>query len=124
MSFGEWVVMERDKREMSQGDLEAQTGISHSHMSKIENGRVRNPADTTRARFHRVFGTSDDDLVEAGLLTKRPRMGGGFIYEPTKMTTSIAADMGERAAIAAIIDDMPDEAVQHLRLFLEAITDA
>lgn len=110
-TFGEWLRNEREARRLSQAEVERRSGISHSHYSKMENNKIPRPVEETRAKLHAVFGTSDDDLVRAGIL--RPRSvrsaSGGHvttIYEyddgdsPTPATvtqerTSIPSEIAE-----------------------------
>lgn len=68
--FGDWLKRERRARGLRQQDLEVQANLGLNYVSKIERGRVGLPEDDTRGRIHRVLGTSDDDLVEAGILRK------------------------------------------------------
>lgn len=71
MEFGDWLRVERRSRGLTQREVEEAAEISHSHYSKMENGGIKLPAPETRKRIHEVFGTSDDDLVAAGILELR-----------------------------------------------------
>ena len=88
-------------------------------------GEVKLPTDDMRDELHKALATTDDDLVKEGVAIWQivpeaidPR-GKKLVAKPKP---SPAADIGERAAIAAMLEGMPDEAVQHLRRFLEAVT--
>jgi transcriptional regulator with XRE-family HTH domain len=69
-TFGDWLKAQRRLRKLSQRDVESAAGITHSHMSKMENGHIDLPGDETRARIHAALGTSEDDLVAAGILER------------------------------------------------------
>ena len=70
-TFGDWLKFERAARRLSQAAVERAAEISHSHYSKLENNKIPQPQDETRERLHRVFGTTDDDLVTAGVMRTR-----------------------------------------------------
>lgn len=67
--------MQRRVRGLRQSDLEEKAGLGYSHVSKIERGVLRMPTEEVRQRIHEVLGTSEEDLVKAGVLT-RLKMGG------------------------------------------------
>lgn len=71
LSYGQWLRIERRARALTQKQVEEAAEISHSHYSKLENEGIKLPEKSTRDRIHKVFGTTDDDLVDAGILQKR-----------------------------------------------------
>lgn len=74
-SYGSWLRMQRRLHGLRQADLEEKAGLGYSHVSKIERGVLRMPTEEVRQRIHEVLGTSEEDLVNAGVLT-RLKMGG------------------------------------------------
>ncbi len=70
VTFGQWMKAKRRHLGLTQYDLERDSGIARSHLSKIENDGISMPEKATRERLHEVLGTTDDDLVAVGLLTK------------------------------------------------------
>ncbi len=97
-TFGKWLKSERRRRAITQADIEQQAGVSVSHVSKMENGHIGMPEPETRARIHKALGTSEDDLVDLGLLERieSPVPGGEPVYIPADSITP-----GERAAAEA-----------------------
>lgn len=121
--FGRWLRANRKGLKLSQEGLGRLVGVDRTYISKLENGGIGTPDPVTREKFHKAFHTSEDELVELGILERReyPRPGGVSVeYIPSKV--SIASDVGEREAVMILLDSMPDEAVQHLRQFLESVT--
>jgi transcriptional regulator with XRE-family HTH domain len=124
-TFAEWLVAQRELHEMTQGDVEDAASIDHAQYSRLENGKPKMPTARVRDRIHSVFKTSDSDLAEAGLLQPRVRLDGTVVYEPVrKPKHSPASSAGELATIAELVSRLPDDAVQHLRKFLEAVVAA
>ena len=129
MRFGHWLKAQRAARRLSQADLEQRAGMGEKYVSRLENGKTT-PGEDVRRRIHGVLGTTEDDLVNAGILTIVQVPGHDPVYVPATDDMGIVSlpvavtDIGERAAVAAMLDDLPDEAVQHLRRFLEAMRDA
>ena len=70
LTFGDWLKGQRTRRGLSQIELEQTAELSEKYVSSTERGRIKLPNGNTRARIHDVLGTSDDDLVAVGLLTK------------------------------------------------------
>ncbi len=70
VTFGDWVKGHRVRRELSQGKLSELTGVSRTHINKIENGAIGLPEKDTRARFHQVFGTTEADLEALGIVPR------------------------------------------------------
>jgi transcriptional regulator with XRE-family HTH domain len=69
LTFGAWLRNARSNHQprISQERLAELTGMDRAHLSKIENDRVDLPRFETRLRIHRVLGTSDRDLIDAGV---------------------------------------------------------
>lgn len=97
-TFGEWLATQRKRRKLRQADLSRDAGVNATYISKIERGDIDLPGEETRAKFHAALGTTEEDLVTAGILERidSPVAGGLPVY--------IAADHitpGDRAAAAA-----------------------
>lgn len=138
--FGHWLQVQRASRGLTQREVEEGATISHSHYSRIENGRIGMPDASTRKRIHAVLGTSDDDLVEAGILDKTEVSGREPVYLPAFKRVRIGQpdDYGRlvtrdlpvqgsmeehRQAIAHIVTMLTDREVMLLRLALEVFAD-
>lgn len=78
-SYGDWIKEQRTLRKMTQVDLEKAADLSFGQISKYERGTLRLPGEDVRKRIHDVLGTSDDDLVEAKVLS-RLRFGDSTVY--------------------------------------------
>lgn len=78
-TFGAWLKRERLRRNMTQGELEKRAGLSFAYVSRVEKG-TQLPAEETRQRIHNVFGTSDEDLAEVGVLARLDGVDGSPIY--------------------------------------------
>ena len=121
-SFRDWLKSAMDELGYTKSSLSRETGIDRAHLRRIENGQIEKPETETREKLHKAFGTSDDDLERMGILIRReyPRPDGS-VHVEYELTAPAVEDIGERAAIVAMLDRMPDDAVQHLRQFLEAV---
>lgn len=89
-----------------------------------QEGGVDLPGQTLREKLHGVFETTDETLVEDGVAEWVTRIVAGGRQETVleaKPKPSPAADMGDVARITDLVQQMPDDAVQHLRRFLEAV---
>lgn len=71
---------------MTQGDLEEAAELGLKYVSKIERGLLRFPTDMVRKRIHMALGTSDEDLVEAGVVD-RWEYEGSVVYIPKERET-------------------------------------
>ena len=86
-TYGEWLTRTREEQGYSQNALAKISGVERSHLWKVEKGRINEPDEDTRGRLHAVFGTSDGDLVELGILegvTYQRAKGPVTIYEYVK----------------------------------------
>lgn len=81
-TFGGWLKLQRTMRRLSQAALGREMGMDRSHIAKMESGHIGLPAEETRARFHQYFGTTEDDLVSAGVLCRLDFPNRGTIYVP------------------------------------------
>ncbi len=78
-TFGLWLKTERLRRHMTQTQMEAQAHLSEKYVSRIERLATL-PDEELRARIHVVFGTSDEDLVREGVLSKMEGVDGQPVY--------------------------------------------
>lgn len=67
-TFGDWLRSKRKARRLTQEELAVDAHLNRTYINAIENGRVQLPTADTREKLHRVLGTSDQDLISAGLL--------------------------------------------------------
>lgn len=118
--FGHWLYEKRIARRWSQADLEREAGLSERYASRLE-GKAKAPQDEVRERIHKALGTSDDDLVQAGILERIDTPGYGPVYVPAAQgrVTAFPISVAETQA-------RYDEAAPQLRLRLrtESLTDA
>lgn len=68
MTFGKWLRDQRRVRDVTQSELSAKANLAYGQVSKYERGVLKLPTEDVRDRIHAVLGTSDDDLVDAGVL--------------------------------------------------------
>ena len=107
-SFGDWLVHKREERELSQGRLATASGIARPYITRMESpGGVKLPTPETRQKLHRVLGTSDDDLVAAGVAIRKeyPGRDGAVVveYEPApRPEDTFTPEVLERQAIREI----------------------
>lgn len=123
VTFGKWLKAQRRQHKMVQRDVEAAATLDHSHYSRMENDHIGMPEPETRERIHRVFGSSEDDLVALGLLEVEhsPISGEPYYVEKAHITP------GDRAAAearsiqeASVVYDAPAERhalITHLRAY-------
>lgn len=93
LTYGEWLKRSRRRRNITQETISDRAGIGRSHISAIENGRIGLPEGPTRLRIHAVLGTTEDDLVEVGILEREvdPRTGEAH-YEPARRVIEISGE--------------------------------
>lgn len=104
-TFGGWLKWQRARRGWPQREVEAKISVDHSQYSKWENEQ-RRPLPETRQKFHDLYGTSDDDLVELGILETLPGMDGTPLYRWAKA--------GYRPAIHEVPPDSREGRAAHL----------
>lgn len=83
ITFGTWLKEQRALRRMSQVALEERADLSDKHVSKFETGNYGMPTEDVRLRIHEALGTTEEDLVEAGLL-RRMQYQGRVWYVPIR----------------------------------------
>ena len=113
--FGHWLKAQRRVRKLTQAGLEAAAGLGDNYVSKVERGELRLPGEDVRERIHRALGTTDDDLVRAGILERIDTPGYEPVYVPAAHASSQLAAVTETNARF-------DEADARLRLRLLAET--
>lgn len=83
-TFADWLQRTREAQGYSKNALANASGVNRSHIYKMENGEIAEPAEDTRARLHAVFGTSDADLEALGIMRRRDYQRAGrtvTVYE-------------------------------------------
>jgi transcriptional regulator with XRE-family HTH domain len=65
MELAEYLALRRRAKGLSLSDLARQTGVSRSHLSKIETGRVRDPGIATVVMITRALEIEIGHLVAA-----------------------------------------------------------
>lgn len=81
LNFGDWLKEQRAIRRMTQTDLEEAASLGPKYVSKLEAGIIKTPRDNVRERIHEALGTSDEDLVIAGIFSKVTHEGD-TVYLP------------------------------------------
>lgn len=85
-TFGDWLRETREAHGYSQSALAAELEMARTYVVNLERTQTW-PQPDTRARFHAVFGTSDEDIVAFGAATRREYARAGkpprIAYEPT-----------------------------------------
>lgn len=114
---------------MTQPELEKAASLGGKYVTHLESGRGPRPQDFTRSKIHAVFGTSDEDLAELGILERRGGKGSYYYVWPegsADFSTKTPAEEREeddairqiREAASGIVwnQDMIDTIVQQIRL--------
>ena len=83
MTYGDWLKEQRSRLRMSQAEVEKRADLGNRHLSKFENGHYRMPTEDVRLRIHAALGTTDEDLVEVGIL-RRMQYQGKTWYVPVR----------------------------------------
>ena len=139
--FARWLERTREDLGWSKAALAKASGVDRAYIQRLEAGTVAEPGDNVRARLHTALGTSDDDLVDAGLYERReyPQPDGSTmvtytplpLIPPAQVPTPTAAN-GEgdtvtipaddpRARVVAALDGLPDHAVTGWASAIEAV---
>lgn len=109
-TFGDWLKQQREANGYSQGQLAEEVGVHRTYINQLENGQTW-PKPETRAKYHAVFGTTDDDLVRAGVATRKVfrRSDGSELvrYVPVKRTK--APPSGESDALSSALRLIEDQ---------------
>ena len=100
MTYGEWLKMQRRRRRMTQVALERAANLSEKYVSRMENKGTL-PEDDVRERVHTVFGTSDGELAELGILDRLVGPDGSVVY--VKPERSIPAPDSDLDTLRAYI---------------------
>lgn len=106
--YGAWLVSMRKRRRISQQRLADETGIDRGHLSKIERGTVYLPQHETRQRIHPVLLTTEDELIERGIVSPvngragPARVGG---HERTAPTADAFPPGSDAARLVALLGD-------------------
>ena len=96
LTYGDWLKEARRARGLTQKRVSEVAGMGVSHVSRIENGGIDLPTKATRDRIHEALGTSDDDLVSAGILKKYTQTDGTVVYvEPSQSASNKGWSFGE-----------------------------
>lgn len=82
MRFGDWLKSIRMSQGLTQSELEAAANLGTAYVSKVERGDIALPGPEARSRIHQAFGTTEDDLVEVGILVRFEPRPGSVIYQP------------------------------------------
>jgi len=88
MTFADWLKTRRMERGLTQTELEQRASLSEKYVSAAERGRVKLPEPDTRERIHNALGTSEDDLVAVGLLSKLDFEGGPVYVNPRNIPST------------------------------------
>jgi transcriptional regulator with XRE-family HTH domain len=116
VTFGDWLLDRRKAAGLTQDELAAAIGRDRSYIIKLEKGRIRLPTEPVRAEFHRVFETSEDDLLRLGIVKPERNL---WLYEQHETgQSSTSAD--NRDQVAAMLKDprIPDETIEGIRRVL------
>lgn len=71
--YGQWLKKCRADKGITQVQLAVAAGIGQTYLSKIESGKVDLPNAELRDRIHDVLGTTEDQLVAAGVIVAAGR---------------------------------------------------
>lgn len=123
-TFQSWLRGERIRVGLSQEELSVAAGLGSNYVNKIEKRRVDLPTMETRLKLHKVLGTSDNDLVEAGILAPEYSTVNNRVNEgPTAYRVESSAEDLREEAIALIGRIKPDylaDVVRTLRIMSQA----
>lgn len=120
-TFGHWLKMQRAARRLSQSGLARALGMDRSQVAKMESGAIGLPKEETRARLHAYFGTSDDDLVAAGVLARLEFAGRPPFYVAAgDKPPPLPATVHDADAIVVSVHDPRADVLA----LLEGLTDA
>lgn len=82
VTFGDWVRKQRSDRGWSQSRvarelsrIDAEYKGDPSYISKLERGDVGTPLLESRERFHKIFHTSEQDLIDLGIVKQYDQWG-------------------------------------------------
>lgn len=136
-SFGQWLRWQRARRRWTQRQVEEALNLDHSQYSKWENDRNR-PEPGTRKRFHDLYETTEDDLVELGILRSYSAIDGAIAYEwadsepspspitpppPEPGTPYVIGPDDSRYPIVALLDNASPAKLERVRQLVELLSD-
>ena len=82
VTFGDWIRKQRSDRGWSQSRvarelsrIDAEYKGDPSYISKLERGDVGTPLLESRERFHKIFHTSEQDLIDLGIVKQYDQWG-------------------------------------------------
>ncbi len=67
-TIGQFFRLIRRERGLTQAELANRSELSRTYIVALEGGKVVHPQRSTRVKLHYSLGTSDDELVDLGLL--------------------------------------------------------
>lgn len=109
-TFGGWLKRRRGVRGepgfVSQQELADRVGVLRTYVNQIENGRIGIPALPLRQRIHGVLGTTEDDLIAAGILAPP---GDRSATTRARSPLSLVTPSPLARALDAIWQNMTDE---------------
>lgn len=117
VTFAEWLLDRRRAAGLTQDQLAEAVGRHRSYIVKLEKGRIKLPTEPVRSEFHRVLGTSEDDLVRLGIVSS-PR-AAVWLYQTEDPAPSPSASSARREVARIVMDPrIPDDAVEGIRRVL------
>lgn len=68
ITFAQWLRRERKIKGLTQAELAESAQLGRTYVSALESGRVILPQRRTRLAIHHILGTSDDEMIDLGIL--------------------------------------------------------
>jgi transcriptional regulator with XRE-family HTH domain len=75
MTFAQWLKRTRREKGLTQRVLNEKAGLGKNYVTALEGGSIELPTKATRQALHFVLGTSDQELMNLGLLEVDPYTG-------------------------------------------------
>ena len=133
-TYGTWLRSMRQRQGWTQAEMAERSGVPTSHLSKLERGTIGLPSPATRARLHAALGTTADDLVRVGILTRidgehgrtpvyipagdKPAPLPPVLSEADVLTVSVR---DPRADVLALLEGLTDDEVRSVTSALRAL---
>ena len=118
VTFGDWVRKQRSDRGWSQSRvarelsrIDAEYKGDPSYISKLERGDVGTPLLESRERFHKIFHTSEQDLIDLGIVKQYDQWGREITHRAPATITTL------RDQLPALIATSPEG----IRRYLQAL---